>query len=65
MLLMRSDYRQPFGTFSGNAARRHRVAEGYGVMEHARRRSGERTRSGPIAVSADQNAGIRRESVAR
>jgi len=31
--LFRSDYRQPFGTFSGELPGGHRVREGYGVME--------------------------------
>ena len=33
LLLMRSDYRQPFGTFSGMLPGGIEVAEGYGVME--------------------------------
>ena len=33
MLLMRSDYRQPFGTFKGMLPGGIEVAEGYGVME--------------------------------
>lgn len=33
MLLVRSSYRQPFGTFSGELPGRARLAEGYGVME--------------------------------
>jgi hypothetical protein len=33
LLLMRSYYRQPFGTFSGELAGGLRLAEGYGVME--------------------------------
>ena len=32
-LLIRSRYRQPFGTFSGRLATGHELAEGYGVME--------------------------------
>jgi hypothetical protein len=32
-LLLRSDYRQPFGTFSGELPGGIRLAEGYGVME--------------------------------
>ena len=33
LLLVRSDYRQPFGTFSGRLPGGIGVAEGYGVME--------------------------------
>ena len=33
LLLLRSDYRQPFGTFSGELPGGVRLAEGYGVME--------------------------------
>jgi hypothetical protein len=33
-LIMRSYYRQPFGTFSGEFPGGVRLAEGYGVMEH-------------------------------
>ena len=33
LLLFRSDYRQPFGTFSGELPGGLRLAEGYGVME--------------------------------
>jgi hypothetical protein len=33
MLLIRSNYRQPFGTFSGALPGRVELAEGYGVME--------------------------------
>lgn len=33
-LLVRSAYRQPFGTFSGDLPGGLRLAEGYGVMEH-------------------------------
>jgi hypothetical protein len=33
LLLMRSYYRQPFGTFDGELPGRLRLAEGYGVME--------------------------------
>jgi hypothetical protein len=33
MLLMRSDYRQPFGTFAGTLPGGIELAEGYGVME--------------------------------
>jgi hypothetical protein len=33
LLLMRSDYRQPFGTFAGMVPGGIEVAEGYGVME--------------------------------
>jgi hypothetical protein len=33
LLLMRSDYRQPFGTFSGTLPGGLELAEGYGVME--------------------------------
>jgi hypothetical protein len=33
MLLVRSAYRQPFGTFSGELPGPIRIAEGYGVME--------------------------------
>jgi hypothetical protein len=33
MLLIRSYYRQPFGTFSGELPGGVRLAEGYGVME--------------------------------
>jgi Protein of unknown function (DUF2804) len=33
LLLVRSSYRQPFGTFSGVLPGGTRVAEGYGVME--------------------------------
>jgi hypothetical protein len=33
LLLVRSDYRQPFGTFSGELPGGIVVAEGYGVME--------------------------------
>ncbi len=32
-LVVRSSYRQPFGTFSGELPGGHRLAEGYGVME--------------------------------
>lgn len=34
LLIVRSSYRQPFGTFSGMLPGGVRVAEGYGVMEH-------------------------------
>jgi hypothetical protein len=34
LLVVRSDYRQPFGTFSGRLPGGIEVAEGYGVMEH-------------------------------
>ena len=34
LLLMRSDYRQPFGTFAGTLPGGLELAEGYGVMEH-------------------------------
>ena len=33
LLLMRSDYRQPFGTFAGTLPGGIELAEGYGVME--------------------------------
>jgi hypothetical protein len=33
LLLVRSDYRQPFGTFSGSLPGGVELAEGYGVME--------------------------------
>ncbi len=33
MFLMRSDYRQPFGTFRGMLPGGVALAEGYGVME--------------------------------
>ena len=33
LLLIRSSYRQPFGTFSGELPGGLRLAEGYGVME--------------------------------
>jgi hypothetical protein len=33
MLLIRSSYRQPFGTFSGSLPGGPAIAEGYGVME--------------------------------
>ena len=33
LLLMRSDYRQPFGTFTGTLPGGITLAEGYGVME--------------------------------
>jgi Protein of unknown function (DUF2804) len=33
-LLIRSSYRQPFGTFAGMLPGEHRLGEGYGVMEH-------------------------------
>ena len=33
LLLMRSDYRQPFGTFAGTLPGGLELAEGYGVME--------------------------------
>ena len=33
LLLMRSYYRQPFGTFAGELPSGLRLAEGYGVME--------------------------------
>ena len=33
LLLIRSSYRQPFGTFSGRLAGGIELAEGYGVME--------------------------------
>ena len=33
MLLLRSTYRQPFGTFAGELPGGMRLAEGYGVME--------------------------------
>lgn len=33
LLVLRSSYRQPFGTFSGELARGIALAEGYGVME--------------------------------
>lgn len=36
LLLFRSDYRQPFGTFSGELPGGLRLAEGYGVMEEHR-----------------------------
>jgi len=34
LLLIRSDYRQPFGTFSGRLPGGVELAEGFGVMEH-------------------------------
>ena len=34
LLVMRSDYRQPFGTFAGTLPGGIELAEGYGVMEH-------------------------------
>lgn len=34
LLLLRSSYRQPFGTFSGELPGGIKLAEGYGVMEH-------------------------------
>ena len=34
LIVVRSAYRQPFGTFSGELPGGLRVAEGYGVMEH-------------------------------
>ena len=34
LLLLRSDYRQPFGTFEGELPGGLTLAEGYGVMEH-------------------------------
>ena len=33
LLLFRSDYRQPFGTFSGRLPGGPELSEGYGVME--------------------------------
>ena len=33
LLLLRSDYRQPFGVFSGTLPGGLELAEGYGVME--------------------------------
>ena len=33
LLVFRSDYRQPFGEFTGELPGRLRLAEGYGVME--------------------------------
>ena len=33
LIVLRTDYRQPFGTFSGDLPGGLRVAEGYGVME--------------------------------
>jgi hypothetical protein len=33
VLVLRSDYRQPFGTFAGDLPGGHRLLEGYGVME--------------------------------
>ena len=33
LLLFRSDYRQPFGTFSGELPGGPELSEGYGVME--------------------------------
>jgi len=33
LLIFRSDYRQPFGTFSGELPGGPRLSEGYGVME--------------------------------
>ena len=38
LLIVRSDYRAPFGTFSGTLPGGIALAEGYGVLEHHRAR---------------------------